>query len=261
MSSTTDSGVIEILENRAGDVGAVVLASKDSRLDVSLPVTRTGGEVVQFALRIECYQGFLTVRELQPNHLPVFCPERHINDGGSFCLYWKPADGIEVDDAETGTEWWSTVLAFLKLQLRAARLRRWPNRLGRAHGEAARYQYAAEGFARPLGLSDALLAGELRVTKGSRGSFGRALRLVKGNARVLAVWHEIPRVVTVRRPCVCGQHQPPRAMIDCDDHAAAAARLVVSMKAMQDVEAAFMKAFAHRPCCGTMDDCPLKKAA
>lgn len=261
MTSTSDRAVIDILRVRASEVGAVITGSADTELRVTLPIRRTSDAVVTFRLNVECHGGLLTVREVKPEHLPGFCPDRHINPGGSFCLYWKPVDGIDVDDAAAGMEWWSTVVAFLRLQLRAAKLRRWPNRRGRAHGEAARYQHAAEELATQLGLSDALLAGDLRLAKGVKGGYGRVLRLLRGDTKILAVWEEVPRVVTVRRACICGQHRRARAMNDCGDHASAAARLVIAMKQTQRLEADFMKVFASRQCCGTMDDCPLKKAA
>ncbi|TPK83418.1 hypothetical protein FJ936_21015 [Mesorhizobium sp. B2-4-13] len=116
-------------------------------------------------------------------------------------------------------------------------------------------------MATQLGLSDALLAGDLRLAKGVKGGYGRVLRLLRGDTKILAVWEEVPRVVTVRRACICGQHRRARAMNDCGDHASAAARLVIAMKQTQRLEADFMKVFASRQCCGTMDDCPLKKAA
>ncbi|MER9594064.1 E2 domain-containing protein [Mesorhizobium sp. M0244] len=261
MSTTTDRSTIESLRNRASEVGALVLSSTDTQLEVSLSILRTSGAVVPFALHIECRKGLLTVHEVRSRHLPEFCPERHINDGGTFCLYWKPLDGIEIDSAEAATEWWSTVVAFLRLQLRAAKLRRWPNRRGRAHGNAAQYQHAAEGFARQLGLEDDLLEGGLRVVKGGRGAFGRALRLLRRGHKILSVWQEVSRVVTVRRPCICGQGDPPKAMICCGDHAAVASQLVSSIDKMQQLEAAFMDMYADRQCCGTMDECPLKTEA
>ncbi|RWG07847.1 E2 domain-containing protein [Mesorhizobium sp.] len=261
MSPTTDHSTIENLRNRASEVGGSILGSTATRLDVRLPVVRTSGAVLPFALRVESDHGLLTVRELEPRHLPDFCPERHINDGGTFCLYWTPVDGIEIDGPDAATEWWSTVVAFLKLQLRAANLRRWPNRRGRAHGNAAQYQHAAEEFARQLGLEDVFLDGGLRVVKGSRGGFGRVLRLLRDGQKFLSVWQEIDRVVTVRRPCICGQNHPPKAMVCCADHAAVAAQLVSAIDKMQQLETAFMKAYADRRCCGTMDDCPLKAAA
>ncbi|WP_352857672.1 E2 domain-containing protein [Mesorhizobium sp. M1163] len=32
---------------------------------------------------------------MTPTLLPAFCPERHINADGSFCLYWRAVDDIQ----------------------------------------------------------------------------------------------------------------------------------------------------------------------
>ncbi|MFK0692467.1 E2 domain-containing protein [Mesorhizobium sp. IMUNJ 23033] len=240
-----------------------MLSTSKSGFEVSLPVARTGGDVITYGLHVEVGGQSATVREVSPTNLPGFCPERHINVDGTFCLYWQPVDGIAIETRDAALEWWATVVAFLKLQARAARLRRWPNRRGRAHGDAAHYQHAAEEAANIIGgtIERAMREGNLSVAKGTRRANGRALRLLRGKRRVVSIWEETKRVVALRRPCICESQARPLAMVSCGEHAAAAALLVLSLQKMEKAEAEFNRQLAGHECCGTMNDCPLKKAA
>lgn len=99
------------------------------------------GDRVAFDLRAEAHLGGrLTVRERQAKRLPAFCPERHINTDGTFCLGY----GDEVLESGPRTlgeakRWWETVGWFLRLQYLAEATGRWKARAW-PHGEAAKYQ-------------------------------------------------------------------------------------------------------------------------
>lgn len=59
-----------------------------------------------------------TAKERQPINLPEFCPQRHINYDGSFCLYWWEVSNLDITDEETAHAWWGTLWKFLTLQAR-----------------------------------------------------------------------------------------------------------------------------------------------
>src|SRR6266699_4585688 len=93
------------------------------------------------------------VREASPTLLPAFCPERHINFDGGFCLYWAEVEPLTISDVEAAATWWMKVLTFLKRQQVAAARRQWPARSeARAHGpDAALQQVIVEWSADRLG--------------------------------------------------------------------------------------------------------------
>ncbi len=84
--------------------------------------------------------------------LPSFCPDRHIEQGGTFCL------GLRyrriVVDIPSAIVWWNALEAFLRRQRAAARTRRWPDRQWLSHGEAGEWHAKAIGHARELGAED-----------------------------------------------------------------------------------------------------------
>lgn len=195
---------------------------------------------------------WVTVREESPDRLPLFCPELHVNEGGIFCLGWGTEAPGRVTDLESAEHLWASVLNFLKLQERAANLKRWPNPLAWAHGGGAAHQAVAEQCAARLGteFSAALLAGRLRVTRGRKGF----LRLLEDDRRVYSISDATGQVATLRRPCLCGSSKVLRS---CSDHAKAAAQLVRSIEETAKAERRFWKFYKDMPCCGRVAGCPL----
>lgn len=75
------------------------------------------------------------------NRYPNFCPNRHINAGGYFCL------GLKEDlDKKNPDEWLNTVRAFLEAQLYCEKYSVWPHNSFKewSHGSAAIYQKLVE---------------------------------------------------------------------------------------------------------------------
>ncbi|MCB8884014.1 hypothetical protein ACELLULO517_27510 [Acidisoma cellulosilytica] len=230
-------------------------------LDVALPVTLSDGRCPVYHLRVSAAGASASASEVTPTLLPTFCPERHINVDGSFCLYWRPIDDIVIDGPSSAMIWWETLVRFLQLQTRAARRRHWPDGHGRAHGAAAIHQFRAERAAERLGdpLFTDMRDGRLSVVMHGSGAEGPGIRVLRDGQRVFATWLRSRRVVNLRRPCLCtaGQKPRPRVIRSCGDHAAAAARLALELHKMAEQERDFWKDFEGHPCCGTMDDCPL----
>ena len=82
------------------------------------------GRTVPYAIKAIENGLVVSARELTPTNLPSFCPQRHINYDGSFCLYWRGAATLDVVDEATAAEWWDTLWKYLTLQVRAQKVRR-----------------------------------------------------------------------------------------------------------------------------------------
>lgn len=228
---------------------ATLISRGGDDLVVSLPVQSASGVVTTYVLTISAGFAEPRVRETSPQHLPAFCPERHINPGGWFCLTFSQAEPLVVTDEDTAVTWWAHVWKFLSLQPLAARRGVWPGEAW-AHGDAARHQLRARRAAEALGLEDALQAGSLTVRRHRRDF----VRLFQGRRRLYSVWVGPRRTATLLQPCVCGSGHPLRS---CSGHATATADLVFAMEAQSAAEVAFWAALRGQPCCRTMKDCPL----
>lgn len=84
--------------------------------------------------------------------LPSFCPERHINYGGDFCIGLNI--GKNIDNTVDAEYWWESLHEHLKIQRVAKMTRIWPNQNSLSHGHAAVYQVKAEKIAKDLGIYD-----------------------------------------------------------------------------------------------------------
>ena len=260
----TDPSPLDLLAARLPALGAIELGrGPGQELIVSLPVTLSDGRRPVYQIHVSVAGTSASAKEVSPTLLPAFCPVRHINADGSFCLYWRAVDDIVIDGPDAALAWWETLVRFLQLQTRAARRRRWPEGQARAHGAAALHQHRAEKAAQRLGdpLATDLQEGRLSVVVRGSGAEGPGIRIMRDGDRVYAVWLRSRRVVNLRRPCLCsdGSRPRPRALRSCSDHAEAAATLALELRSMAEQERRFWDVFAGRTCCGTMDDCPLAK--
>lgn len=256
---------LELLMACLPALGAVELGrGPGQEFTVALPVTLSDGRRPVYQICVSVMGTSASAKEVTPTLLPTFCPERHINGDGSFCLYWRAVDDIVIAGPDAALAWWETLVRFLQLQTRAARRRRWPEGQGRAHGAAAVHQYRAEKAAEWLGepLATDMQEGRLSVVVRGSGTEGPGIRVMRGGNRVYAVWLRSRRVVNLRRPCLCseGTRPQPHALRTCSDHAEAAATLALELRSMAEQERRFWDVFAGHTCCGTMDDCPLAKS-
>lgn len=239
-----------IIEAAAEYPTAALQQRRGGELTVRLTVQHVTARAT-YVLRISAADAIVRVREETPDQLPAFCPERHINGGGWFCLEFEEADAIRVVDADSAAAWWRRLWKFLQLQRSAARMRRWPNARTWAHGDAAKHQRAAEAAASALGLEAALAAGELTLRR--RKGF---LAVHQGPRRLFSIWRDAKRIATGRQGCLCGSGRP---RIHCANHAEQAVALGLALEAWRREEDDFWRRIAHKPCCGTMAACPLRE--
>lgn len=205
---------------------------------------------------------FVHVKEKVPDHLPRYCPERHINGDSTFCLGWSGEESLSVTDEASAKQWWTRLVAFLLLQQRAHKLRRWPGESW-AHGSAAKHQQSAEKHAKALGqnFENDLKLGKFKVVRIARGLHqGPLLKLFKEEKTVVNVWERWKRVTNKKQPCICeGSKKKKRVRFrSCYNHASHAAALVDALWNMQIAEESFWRMNKRASCCGTMNYCPLK---
>lgn len=226
------------------------------------PPNPSGSPSSEFILEIRRVGNTVTVKEQNASILPAFCAERHINPGGTFCLYWDEVDPLEVNSRENAATWWGKLLIFLLRQNTASALRNWPGKAdARAHGSAAKFQALAEENAATLGTQflTALRDNRLRLARGRR--HGR-LRLLKDNQRLITVLREDRRVMTLRQRCKCDNADMLRLPLSaCSTHAQQVFDLILNLEKWQEAEEIFYQSLrrSKHVCCGTMDDCPLAK--
>lgn len=265
MSTVAVNCPIDLLAACLADFGAAELERGTGSMRMSLPVPLSDGRQPVFVLDVTAMGTGATAREAVPSLLPSSCPDRHINPDGSLCLFWRAVDDIEITGPDTARDWMETLVRFLQLQFRAARLRRWPDGRGRAHSFAVIHQYRAEAAAARLGepFATDILEGRLTISRKGGSAEGTAIRVLKDGRRIFSVWERSRRVVNLRQPCLCpaGVRRPPIVLKSCEDHATAAADLAMEMNEMVIAEKRFWKSVQGSPCCGTMDECPLAKAS
>lgn len=210
------------------------------------PVRKSGKVARVYDIRITVgFDGKVTVQEASKNRLlPVLCPERHINDGGSFCI------GLRADVGVGGTvsaaAWWQKLYVFLNCQETAEESGRWPPILQVSHGDAANIQVAAEELAERI---DRKAEYENAVAYDE----GPIAELCKQISRITG------RLPKPRMPCVCGytaNGTVKRRRQCADDNNLC---LPVLEYRRRKAEASFWKQLKGKaPCCGTMEYCPLK---
>lgn len=108
-----------------------------SNLCFTLKVTMTSGKRKAFELTATQSDSGLLIKE-SGGFLPNFCPNRHINMGGYFCL------GLKVDSLEI-SDWISVVKKYLRAQEYVSKHKKWPKQVKEwSHGNAAYYQQLVE---------------------------------------------------------------------------------------------------------------------
>lgn len=128
---------------------AGIAFKKDSASNVCfvLNVPMTSGRGKAFELTATQSDSGLLIKE-SGGYLPNFCPNRHINMGGYFCL------GLEVDDLKIN-DWISYVKKYLRAQEYVSKHRRWPKNVDEwSHGNAAHYQELVENGLLKLKAND-----------------------------------------------------------------------------------------------------------
>ena len=184
------------------------------------------------------------VRETVPGtQFPRRCPERHVEDGGWFCL--GLSSGWMVEDAGTAVAWWAALEHFLRLQRVATRSGMWPDQNALSHGDAGFHHRAALSLAAEIGMVetyDRHVAGEPTVI----GDLDA--KLVRDGSRL----------INGKSPCPCGRKRASRPIIrrKCP-HRVSVVRLLREERQRVAKLAEYWKVMAGTTCCGTMRACPL----
>lgn len=195
---------VELVLELAGAFGGTVLSREQDAAAIIARAQVYSGDVSEFKLRVEAVRSReVRVREMEPRSLPSFCPDRHINLDGSFCLYATDVEPLEVHDAAGAREWWRTLQSFLQQQVVAQECGRWMGQ-ALAHGDAARHQIAAEMLAARLGAGMAGAVARGAVFVRTQRWRGRQWLQLRCDSSVLAeVENRLGARVSKLTPCVC----------------------------------------------------------
>lgn len=224
---------------------ATILSVDGSRADATgAPRQASGKPTRAFTLRIEAStNGTINVAEAVKQHLPDFCPERHVNEGGDFCIGYDAGDNISEDQA--AIDWWKKLQLFLICQETAHGSRHWPPTAQLSHGPAGTIQLAAERIAATLGRDQ-----DYAQALQDRGPIANSLwQIVPGEKRFL----------NGRAECICGQigrNGRKKLRKECRRHENPC--LVLLEQARRDAERKFWSSLKKTKCCGTMATCPLQ---
>lgn len=253
----------DLVAQGAPDFGGTFTTSSHTSGILDLPVKLVDGRTVSYRLQLNQVGDQITAREESPRHLPSFCPERHINPDGTFCLYFSGTTRLDVVDEASAIAWLETVYKYLKLQERARVQRKWPNNEEWAHGDAAHHQYRAQVAAAALNnhFASALAEGLLQLKERRSKDRQRILELWIENTYMFSVWEAKAKVINQKQRCFCGTSglRMPKRLRGCADHARRASELVLSLRDWEKAEERYWGALTRRTCCGTCDSCPLQR--
>lgn len=151
----TPKGAIFFLEQHKPDWFVTTSFTESTLIGTAILTSEAHNPSIRVEVRISSRDG-KSVQAFEQDIgklFPAFCPERHINRDGSFCIGLNystmPITEKNVDD------WWQVLLAFLQDQLLAERTGVWRSENSLSHGEtAAHYQIRAEALAEKLFLRD-----------------------------------------------------------------------------------------------------------
>lgn len=190
--------------------------------------------------------GQLQAREYPQNHWPNFCPQRHINLGGHFCL--GLAEVPKVQDATSGSRWWKILSEHLQLQFVADATRAWPKNREWDHGDAGITQQQMETL---VGDHPDLLADVRSAHVDGTGWLAGPLPRLSKDGK---------RLVNGRAPCPkgCLKRKHPILRRDCRDRDIVF-RLVAMERLKRKQSSEFWNTVKDQACCGSMNDCPLQR--
>jgi hypothetical protein len=201
-----------------------------------------------------------------PHHrqLPAYCPERHVNEDGTFCLYWRAVavDDIPIIDPDAARRWCRVLHRWLEDQIRAAARRRWPSRRGRAHGYAAVFQYHLEDLAAQFGPGFVADFAETRfsVQRVLLVDGREAFRLLRDGVRLASIIDVGDgELANLKRLCICDGATLP--IKKCGRHRHQIVAFIRNLLEMEKAERAFWDGNRGVQCCGTMESCPLAALA
>lgn len=227
------------MANRA-PAWAAGIRQRQNKMTFTAQPERAGGVKTRLYSLVAAESGSeVCIRERNPGTaLPPYCPQRHINANATFCLGLVAGKGIRSPDK--ADEWWRKLQLFLSCQEAAQRNGVWPPSFQLSHGDAGEVQVVAELLATRLGLKD---------------EYTSAVELGSGRIATDAKNFETARNVysADRFFCSC----PMSSSVTC--HIVRYECLVKLEQLRKQSEAQFWRFNAHKECCNTMKECPLRK--
>ena len=208
----------------------------------------SGASTRLYTLLLQIKSGRVYVREKPDCQLlPAFCPQRHMNLDGSFCLGLNA--GHALADRDIRRKWWNKLHVFLTCQDTAWETRSWPASIELSHGNTSVTEVQSEEVAEELGL----LEETQEAVRNKSGMIARAVDLINPAA---------DRLRNGRRPCVCGRRgKNGRTKLRRECRRDGDICLVFLEAQRREEEISFWSALSGtHECCGTMNDCPLKEA-
>ncbi len=212
-----------------------------NEINVDAVAVRASGNLSRLYTLAVAYDGreVLARERIGPRLLPDFCPERHVNAGGTFCLGLNAGRGI--GDA-TATAWWEKLKAFLLCQDTASETGVWPEYAQMSHGDAGEIEAKAEQIAKSIGRL---------------GDFHRAVRSDDGPiAASLDKVRTTGQLRNGRSVCLCGRaNKKGRPLLRRECHILGCP-IELEFARRRETKR-FWDAARGRPCCRSMKNCPL----
>lgn len=231
----------------------------EDSLDLSLPIEHVDGFVIVYDLIIKQADDGLSlkVQEYKPLKLPAFCPQRHINHDGTFCLGYGDDFSTRIDTEDSAMIWLETLYSYLKQQRRAERHRRWQGPEWR-HGHAAEHQKKAMAAAAQIIPDLNFSELSIRVTSSKNRKIVEVLHC---DESILRVWKNDQRIVNAKQPCICKspKKKKRKRFGRCQNHAQLANELAIELEQMEIAEKEYWFQFIKQKvhCCKSCDNCPL----
>lgn len=225
-----------------------------------LKVISPNGKRESFSLEVIELNELLCVKEVG-NKLPDFCPNRHINSGGYFCL------GLEEYLINLNVEeWFILIKDFLKRQISVTKYKVWPSIYPQwSHGElAAKYQKIVEDNLKKINFKElGFEINELHLQKKENKAFPNEAYyfLYHGSKLILMSFNE--KVHNKRNTCICTK-VGKRSHITIGKCKKQCAKVLFNIAYYEEKRIAaeedfwtFVKSH-HVRCCNTMNECGLK---
>lgn len=245
----------------------IIQSHDDTTLNILLNLKRADGKIIPYYLKISSNQeNQIIVSEAVPHLLPIFCPERHINADGTFCLYWEDDIDLRITNINKATTWWQILINFLLQQERAKKKREWPNQDYWAHGTAAAFQKSALSALDQISINfrTITLSNSIQVTyhKTNKGN-GSFYKVIKNGLLWYVVWEEFQQIAILRQKCLCGSKNGKsykNTLRNCcnQQHQKYFIDFAINYYYWKIEEAKFWTYFKGKSCCGTLDNCPLQ---
>ncbi len=243
----------------AGEFGATELTRGNGTAQYQVEITFPSMARELYSLQVIALRGErVTVKEDPVAKLPRCCPNRHINQGGTFCLNWDEANPLPIVDETSARTWWDYLVKFLRCQEVASTLRKWVGP-GYAHGDAAKYQREAEQAAARLGPEVVSLVEEGLLLTRRRERHGRArIELLKDGVVLARVSQKSGQLSDRKALCICSA-QGAHPIDKCGEHAADVQTLVTALYEWQVREQKIMRDLRSSGvrCCKTLEQCSL----